>query len=280
LADCERLKDCGGYGDVPSPIDDCEVYADAMAAGCEAGLGAAVEAGTAVYDPQQGGACLATLRVQGCRAFRAQPRTRARCLRLAYVGQLGPGASCHDDVECVKGSICDVSAACPGTCEPEPGDALRTDLGPGSECGPGVGECAYDSACFGPGAATGTCRAFRDVGETCGPTLGECRPDHGWCEREGSAEDGVCASLPVAGEPCGEAAGLSPVCAGSICFAANGFCTTCRQAGDTCEPLGVVGAICELDIECATWNCQPNRSCGPILPPPDACPAPLTDPAE
>lgn len=156
---------------------------------------------------------------------------------------VAPGGACYDEGDCLDG-WCDLSAACPGTCQ--------AYLAPGGECASGSGRCPRDYLCdYG----TGTCVEWiqpADPGEGESCLYGSCATglycdDTRICRRP-SEDGGPCHNSEVSGWiPCAE--GL--FCDGDIYhprIPEGGACS--GPAWDDMQANCVDGLVCSMDLIC------------------------------
>lgn len=117
-----------------------------------------ISAGTVVYHPEKGQACLDALASIGCEDVAI--RLPEVC-EEAIEGKIARGGECNGSEECAGGDFCAFAASvCPGTCS--------APLAAGEECSEDD-ECAAGLTCqSGAPASPQTCRAPADIGEACG----------------------------------------------------------------------------------------------------------------
>ncbi len=255
---CARQNDCGRFGAVPTPFSDCEVWVAKMQPACEAHWGALPGAGMATYSPERAGRCVKLLQVGLCSDVFKTPSLTHACVRASFGGVGAAGESCHADLGCQAGLVCDLSAACPGTCTAH--ESPPSDIGVGGACGEEDGACAFRLTCF-----EGVCAQPAGQGRACGDGVATCDEFRGWCQpRDG--ESAICVGFPTAGEECG--LGLGQRCDGAVCEPDFGACfQPARAGGDTCNP--------NTPEVCASWKCSELGKCEPLSWPGPVCPVPL-----
>jgi hypothetical protein len=205
--------------------------------------------------------------------------------------QKNDGAACDENVECLNG-LCSFDVGGNGTCRAFGAvgdDCASTDDCAGTlRCDPASSQCALEPAwfvgtpCAGGNdcdpftsdlycAGTGTCQAFREVGETCGPGgMNLCRIfEYQWCDM--SLPTPVCMAATDAGlgEDCGYFLGARCT-AGLICRdddqdpGTNDICVVELGVGDPCDETN---SYCAFLQSCVGGACQYGNYTG-------VCPAP------
>lgn len=234
LALCARLQECNALGLTLLAQTTCDAIAWSYRNDTLGALATWVGAGQVVYDEAAMADCLSDLDAVACASLSTGVLTDVGRCGQAIVGQVALGGACDDDLQCQPGAWCDVTAACPGTCQPRvaAGVACATN----AACGPGL-DCAAD-----------TCQALGQAGASCGSGL----PDCAW------------------GLVCDTSAGTPGVCQ-PLTFAA-GAGASCRPAGGTLCQAGLVCALVASDP--STYQCEApvavGAACHRAIP--SACP--------
>lgn len=109
--------------------------------------------------------------------------------------------------------------------------------------------CVVDSLEPSP---TGTCQAAVVNGKACGSSIPDQCPAASYCHvNEPGSFEGVCQSLPVAGETCladdATLSAFTPTCALQF-----------QCVADVCVALTGNGAVCTFDDYCSSGYCDPN----------------------
>jgi hypothetical protein len=254
-------------------------------------------AGTGMYDPARGRACLEALsRIEGCPTS-IDEIYPVECLEMV-VGTVPEGGACyvgHWAPECQEGLQCIRGSECPGRCEPwsergEPCDGVRY-CAPGLSCdrsnvcvGPALGEPCDEYCGLGLVCAEGACVFPAQRGEACDDAQPCSSPLQ--CGSDGHCED---PTRPTEGEPCepfvgcafpagcvrfGEDASsyvyrcvngspLGQGCGSTMPCGAGGRCVTgvCRQivaSGAACD----ASHVCPVEHDCTAGTCIPWPTVG------------------
>jgi hypothetical protein len=203
------------------------------------------------YDATAAGNCIQAAKNAAltCGAFDLDDEPS--CAQI-FNGTLQPGASCTADYECADSATDD--AYCDQTVVDQPGVCvLESQLrgNAGDACG---STCTEDpdgsgtSCTSGSGTGTGPASCFTNDGlycdQTCKPliAIGQACIDFESCVTGAFCNQGTCAALPSAGQPCAQ---------GYLC-ADDVYCST---AG-SCEPRKPEGASCLDSTECVTDRCR------------------------
>jgi hypothetical protein len=239
---------------------------------------AAVDRGTAIFDPVAGAGCLADY-PRDCAIHISDPQSPACVKVLTGTVPVGSacvvGAECADEGRCVVAGGC-TAACCVGTCAAAPTPvALNGDCsGPGAFCGAGS-YCSVGK----------TCLTRKPLGAAC-DQLDACQ-EPSLCSAQGSSVPGTCAIPPGEGEPCGVGMIIACRYTYDFCDLIALVCTRRKNPGAPCGPMGdcVSYAICSNDLKChanpvageacndATGDsCIPGLLCdsGSCVPPPAA----------
>lgn len=277
-AQCESLVACGYMPDVETclaalfPERDEELKT----------LGAAIEAGTIVYNGENAAACLEFFGSNSCRFSESvdEGDFEAACANV-FVGQVPEGGTCITDEECANDGDCEedptcVEACCEGTCIPGEGgggmvpiggDCSEADCVDGAYCkndfmtGSAVceavvaegGECMDWDACeaglfcagYDFGATPGTCAPPPDRGESCAETFGICDRADDYCD----PADMICKARKQPGEAC--TVDSDECVEYAVCF--NNTCTALPGAGESCADV----EECLGDLDCSGGTCAP-----------------------
>lgn len=295
LADvwCDAAESClGRLADRTGAGPSCRATVEAETASSIVPLwAAAIDAGTATYDPALARQCLEATRAQGCDLFiEAQP---AAC-RDFLIGTIALGERCSTSIECEGDAYCR-GAGCPdvpGTCTARLGtgspcgttDECQTGLGcedgvcrvPASASGGSCGGdsalgCPLDEVCVGSTAETrGTCTPYDEVltralGDACDFREAElCSPELS-CAVTGATATGITASCvaiaPSGGSCFGAVPDMCPL--GEYCDAqpATGALEgTCRPEPAEGEACGrsLSTPVCAQGLECVTVDDTPT----------------------
>lgn len=232
---CDRVQECSALGLTLLAQTTCDQIAWSYRNDTLGALATWVGAGQVVYDEAAMAVCLADLDAAACAALSTGVLTDVGRCGEAIAGQIATGGACDDDLQCRAGAWCDVTATCPGTCQPRVASGMACATN--AACGPGL-DCAAD-----------TCQALGQAGASCGSG----RPECAW------------------GLQCDTAAGTPGVCQPLTFTAAAG--ASCRPAGGVlCQP-GLVCALIANDP--ATYQCEApvaaSAPCHRAIP--SACPA-------
>ena len=217
--------------------------------------------------------------LEGCVAELTSPEAcqsgpGAACEAL-FVGQLGDGEICGEDLECVSGYCeeLDYNTGC-GRCAP--GFGGGTDR-PGEEPPPGPpqedpavplppgcladgcpdGEYCHDS----PASPEPVCLPYLTEGDACivedvdFVESFECDPAALYCAQD----TGLCTALPLEGESCQEAQRCS---SGLLCDVTNNTCVVAPEVGQPCvnDTCGE-GALCNFELNTCVAPPAENEPC-------------------
>jgi hypothetical protein len=281
---CERYVRCGLFTDQ----DSCEGFFRIVV---DVDRQPSINAGLVHYDGEAAESCYSALAGLTCdgtsRAARVPP---ADCSKI-FVGTIGDGDACENDLECKSGrchldaAACGSSSCCSGTCGSstlaKAGDACidSTDCVADTYCGTddvchALGqsgapcyidaECEYSLRCSGTAPAT-TCEPAGTLGNAC--PSGQCAEIGSACNASGMC---VAAGLPGQNAGCTSDSECSmfALCAMNICVAYPTLgmpCDTHGCASDAyCNVMAnpaVCTALlddlmpCSFDADCASDYC-------------------------
>jgi hypothetical protein len=111
-ARCQKAAECNPLSP-PGTSQRCALELEA-ASPRDPALDAIVAEGSAVYDADRGGACVATVLGQSCEEFQYGVAV-SECANV-FTGTVAIGGECFASEQCAGDAFCDTSAACPGVC--------------------------------------------------------------------------------------------------------------------------------------------------------------------
>jgi hypothetical protein len=241
---CDIMSTClGAAFDIFMAGQDCTSrLLPGVQDGSFAGMEAAVQKGTIVYDGTKVQACIAALKAQGCGV--AVKRDIPECVQ-ALSGTVALGGECTLHAECTGDAYCK-GDSCPGKCAPREasGVACRAD----EACRDGM-KCA-GGKCLAPAGVDGACMDNEcDITMIC---LGadEAKQEQGSCKLISEvfkAKDGETCDLIETMLLC------EPGLACSL--------DTLQPVAFKCQPLAASGATCKLG---APNTCPAGEYCAGI----------------
>jgi len=239
-AACQRAVACG----VMPSVADC---LSSTTSPVTDRIAADVEAGRAILDAQAAQALADWLASEPCGLTVSYSRdtrgTLAAKCAAAFKGAVPSGGTCSVDVECALGLVCDhVRGGVyvnPGSCDTPP--AMTA-----------LGDFCTDPASCGP---TNVCDFYTNRGHAeCAPVptaVGAACDFAQGCGGHLLCVSNACARLAATGSTCDRTSNYLP------CDDPRDFCT--QGQPNTCQPLHVEGAACDLD----EGNCLPYLWCNP-----------------
>ncbi|HEY1557185.1 MAG TPA: hypothetical protein VGF94_20255 [Kofleriaceae bacterium] len=284
-ARCERFVRCGLFTDQ----DACEGYFRIVV---DVNRQPSMDAGLVHYDGEAAQRCYSALAAVTCDGTARDARVPpADCAKI-FVGTIGDGDACENDLECKSGrchvdtSACGDATCCSGTCASSTRAASGAACIDSTDC---VADtyCGIDDVCHALGQAGGQCyvdancdyglRCSGSSPRICEPagTLGNTCPN-GTCAEIGSVCDasGACvtAGLPDSNAACASDAECSMY---AICDPSMHVCVSYPTLGMPCDSHGCAGdsycdmtatpaacapplddlTPCELNSECASNDC-------------------------
>jgi hypothetical protein len=258
-ADCDFEVECGLMPDVGT-CQDALAFDD----GEIGSLQVAIDAGTVLFDEDAAGACVDSVRNQGC-AFPGF-HIDDPCVDV-FAGTVAEGGACNIDAECSGNALCEATdpacdptvACCPGTCgpstEPQPiGGACESSS-----------DCEDDAFCNIPaGQQAGTCDALiTQQGASCNDFAACANPMI--CEiTDFQNFVGTC-EIPAAREATCDPNRLIP------CTDLRDYCD---PTATTCTPAIDVGGACDDDAgvfclgfaSCINLTCTADPGLGETCP--------------
>ena len=253
----ESLEQC--YADTRA--QGCAIQTERLPASCQRALqGTVAEGGTCTTgaDCATGAFCTtgACPRTCSARSAAASSCTRdeecnsglicvqSKCAAPAAIGEPCGGAT---------GAVCALGTSCVGSTTEAAGQCASNasvQVGAVSEvCTPGGTLCQEGLSCAYDGAQGFNCQAAVAAGEPCHLALPTQCPAAQYCTAQDVTTEGVCAALPVEGEPCV----LGSECAGGhVCLSAGGDNVVCRRVRDLSE-------TCEVDAMCRSGRCAQGK---------------------
>jgi hypothetical protein len=234
-ARCAHAVTCGEVADVAT----CRTTSLGNPGHISATLRAAIEDGIVTFNAADAEACNEALASRSCDVTSQSSRVEPAACATVFVGTRDAGGACASNAECLS-QVCDVpvctTACCTGLCVGST-PAAHAALGASCEATP-CDDTAYCDEAL-------TCVARKGVGDACiQPTECQFGLDCG--------VDGACAALPAPGQPC------------------DGACrdegTTCSPTTQTCVPVVLAGAPCEMTSDCSVYYvCDQTLRCSPGL---------------
>ena len=234
-AACAHAVACGEVADVAT----CRTTALGNPDHISASLRAAVEAGALTFNGANAEACNDALASRSCDVTSQSSRVAPAACATVFAGTVDDAGACASGAECLS-QVCDVpvctTRCCTGVCV---GGERPAHAALGASCE----ATACEDTAYCDDALT--CVARKGVGAACIQST-ECQfgLDCGG--------DGQCAALPAPGQPC------------------DGACrdegTTCSSTTQTCVPVVLAGAPCEMSSDCSVYYvCDATLRCGPGL---------------
>jgi hypothetical protein len=172
-----------------------------------------------------------------------------------------------DSIGCEEPLDCDAptggETVTEGVCAPRVLPTPRALLGEPCD---DASDCVAEAFC-GEAAAGGTtrCEARRATGESCAQVSSSCEQGD-YC-----AEDDICRTEPIDGEPCGVSSSGSPTCAyGHRCGTSSMCERFLRELGESCEPASTCSG--DEPCDCVDDACT-DRICKHLAGPREPCDA-------
>ncbi len=255
-ARCQRFVRCGLFVD----DDSCQAYFRVVP---DPDRKPAIDAGKLKYDGDAAKRCNDAIAAQTCDGESRDGRRAPDVCAKVFVGQVGDGDACQDDLECASArcnrnlASCEHGACCAGTC------ASSTKAGVGEQCA-NNGDCTDDEFC----AMDMTCHALGKSGDTC---FNDVQCDFGLaCAGTGFPKSCVTAAATGSACPDARCADIGAACPSGTCVAAGlpGANTACTADSDCsiyalCDTAGshVCVAYPTLGMACDPRGCAGDAFC-------------------